>query len=101
MDQQQLASLLVSFWTTGDHDSARVLADRLTEMPAEDVAAALVRFRVMVQVTPAMIDAGRAAFDGAPGAFAAIVKALRLPDEEISRLLLAVSARSEDANFPP
>ena len=99
---QQLASLLVSFWTTGDHDSARVLADRLQEMPAEDVAVALVRFRVLVQVTPAMIDAGRAAFDGAPGAFAAIVKALRrLPDEEISRLLLAVSARSEDANFPP
>jgi len=53
---QQLASLLVSFWTTGDHDSARVLADRLTEMPAEDVAAALVRFRVMVQVTPAMFE---------------------------------------------
>ena len=53
---QQLASLLVSFWTTGDHDSARVLADRLTEMPAEDVAAALVRFRVLVQVTPAMFE---------------------------------------------
>jgi len=60
---QQLVSLLGSFWTTSDPDAARVLADRLTEMPAEDVAAALIRFRVLVQVTPAMIDAGRAAFD--------------------------------------
>jgi len=33
---QQLASLLVNFWTTGDLDSAKVLADRVQELPAED-----------------------------------------------------------------
>ena len=99
---QQLTSLLGSFWSTGDPDAARVLADRLQELPAEDVAEALVRFRTVLQVLPALVEAGRLAVGGARDVFRAITEALRaLPPEEVTRLVQAVPPEGEECNFPP
>jgi len=62
---QQLANLLVAFWTTGDPDAAKVLADRLAELDSESVAQALVEFRQLVKVAPALHEAGRLACEAA------------------------------------
>ena len=86
---QQLANLLDSFWTSGDPDATRVLADRLMELPAEEVAVALVKFRTALRAGSATSGAGTVAYESATAAFRAFAEALPslLPDE--------------DTNFPP
>jgi len=55
---QQLTGLLVQFWATGDHDSARVLADRFQELSAEQVAEALVKFWALARAVQALGEVG-------------------------------------------
>ena len=85
---QQLASLLLNFWRAGTLDSAKVLADRLQELPAEDVAQALVEFHQLVKVTPALAQVSRSALEG-------VRAALRPFAEFVGRL------RPEQENLPP
>jgi hypothetical protein len=47
-----LAGLLASWWATGDKDAARVLARRLHELPSQDVADVLVKFRSAALTVP-------------------------------------------------
>jgi hypothetical protein len=69
---ETLANLLVQFWMTGDRDTAKVLADRLQELPAEQVAEALVEFRRLVVGLPYFIEAMRRVGESMAGAVGAI-----------------------------
>jgi len=80
----QLSSLLANFWREGDLDSPRVLADKLQELPAAEVAEALVHFRTVVSAGQALGEVGKVAFESAAAAFRAFAEALPslLPDED-------------------
>jgi len=85
---QQLASLLVTFWAEGDLDSAKVLADRLQELPAADIAQALVEFRTAVKVAPMVAEAASIGLEGVRAAIKAFASA-------VGRL------SEQGENFPP
>ena len=85
---QQLASLLVTFWAEGDLDSAKVLADRLQELPAADIAQALVEFRTAVKVAPMVAEAASIGLEGVRAALKAFASA-------VGRL------SEQGENFPP
>src|SRR5262245_15262330 len=54
-----LAGLLTPWWISGDKDAARLLADPLQQLSAEDVAEVLTEFRATATPAPQLADAFR------------------------------------------
>jgi hypothetical protein len=71
-----LAALFTAWWTTGERDAALVLADRLHELPSEQVADVLLAFRSTINTLPLVAETFARACEAMKAAFAALERML-------------------------
>ena len=86
---KMLADLFAAWWVSGDKDAARVLADRLQELDAEQVAEALLQFRAAALQLPVPTEAARRAAEAVVAGVGSFDRAL------------AQAAAERHENFPP
>jgi len=77
------------WWASGDRDAALVLADRLQQLDAEQVAEALLQFRAAALQLPVPAEAARRAAETVVGGVGSFARAL------------APAAAERQENFPP
>jgi len=80
-----LADLFTAWWASGDRDAARVLADRLQELPAETLADSLQGFRQAATNAVVLVEPFRDIGERFANAFQRLAQTLQarmsLPEE--------------------